>query len=232
MRNTLDRITVIVTLVVILIIGFIKLLINANKVYQKKGQLIEFRNEFIEFSNELVDKETFNNSLYNKLKLKSSKIQSIMGSYGIGNYKPAFANYFINDYQVILNSLSEIRTGYKTGGIFGSYDSDEIILVDDALLTCIGAYNDLYEEYKKECKNPLIWFKEGIKVIVNLPISIFYWGGLIKHTTYNKIISTFLFKIISFLVTLIGLISSIVTIIAGIEPLKQFISNIIKYIVN
>lgn len=222
----MDRIIVIVIILAILTIGLISILVNAYNTHDSLVRLQEYRNEFVMFANDIYRNE-FNMKLYTQLQLKSARIQHIVDNFGTFKYKPAFANYYINNYQIIINSLTEIRNNYSIG-TYATLGTQEIDLVDNVLLTCIGAYSDTFEEYKKDCKNPFIWLRNGIWKIVSFPISLIYWGGLIGYNTYNKIISTFLFKTISFIIGFIGVLSSIVTIISGKEALKQFINSILN----
>jgi hypothetical protein len=71
--------------------------------------------------------------------------------------------------------------------------------------------------------------REGIRVIVGFPVYFLYWTNLIQYSSYSKIKSNIIMKIIGFLVGTIGFISAIVTIITGYEP---FVEKIKEAILN
>jgi len=220
-------------LAVILIglIGFIKICISLREVINKRSSAIEYLNKFREFSNDLFQ-GNINSELYQWLKLNSVKIQKQVSAYGIScNYKPAGANYMIKRYQIILNGISNMLTEYRQFGGLGlgtSILQDEATSIDDTLLTYIGELDSNYEAVFSEMKNPLVWLREGIQAIVVLPISLIYWSGLIQYRTYNILTNNFFIKLIAFVVTVIGLISSVITIVTGYEPFWGIVENIKK----
>ena len=63
--------------------------------------------------------------------------------------------------------------------------------------------------------NPFICFREGIRFIIGLPALILYWSGIISTRTIGAARASSVFKFISSVITLIGLISSIITILIG-----------------
>ncbi|MEC0106894.1 hypothetical protein P4H27_08080 [Paenibacillus taichungensis] len=213
----------------VIFIGFIKSYMDYNSKSNQNEFAIEFLNNYREFCNELF-KNNFDEEKYQWLKLNSSKMQSSMGRYGIAaSYKPGGANYFSKNYQVIVNSLPEIRNQYRRmiNGFGLSFEwrmlEETVRMIEEVLLTYIGAQSNIVEDAKKELRNPLIWLREGVRFIVTSPISLFYWSGLMQYSTYNTISNNFFVKLISFLIGLIGLISSIVTIVTGYTPFKNII---------
>jgi len=213
------------------LIGFIKICISLREVINKRSSAVEYLNKFREFSNDLFQ-GNINSELYQWLKLNSVKIQKQVSAYGIScDYKPAGANYMIKGYQVILNGISNMLTEYRqfSGlGLGRSILQDEATSIDDTLLTYIGELDSNYEAIVSEMKNPLIWLRKGIQSIVVLPISLIYWSGLIHYRTYNILTNNFFIKLITFMVTVIGLISSVITIVTGYEPFWKIIENIKK----
>lgn len=100
---------------------------------------------------------------------------------------------------------------------------ETINMIDEVLLTYIGAQSDTVKDAKKELRNPLIWLREGVRFIVTSPISLFYWSGLMQYSTYNTISNNFFVKMVSFLIGFTGLVSSIITIFTGYTPFKNLI---------
>ncbi|GAB6928875.1 hypothetical protein JCM10914A_28580 [Paenibacillus sp. JCM 10914] len=100
---------------------------------------------------------------------------------------------------------------------------ETIRMIDDMLLTFIGAADNWVNEAQKELKNPLIWLREGVRFVVTSPVSLMYWSGLIRYRTYNTLSNNFLVKLLSFLIGVIGFVSSIVTIVTGYTPFRSLI---------
>ena len=227
----MGRWIIVLIIVGISIIGFIDLIFSYRSLMSKKNFSIEFVNKYREFCTGLFRKN-LNEELYQWLRLKCSRMQTIMGSYGIASiYQPPFSNIIYRNHQIIVNGLSEIRKEYSMLDDLGSsltYRNLEEMarMIDDCIILYIGSLEDVEKDLISEMKNPLIWFREGIRFIVLIPISFLHWSGLINYNTYNKLTNNLLVKTITMLITLIGLISSIIGIIQGYDYLVIIFNKI------
>lgn len=79
----------------------------------------------------------------------------------------------------------------------------------------IGYLIDSQEEAIKALKNPVIWLREGFSLLLLLPLLIFNWLGIIGNSLIDRIHRSLLFKILTGLVALIGVLSVLMTIILG-----------------
>jgi hypothetical protein len=215
--------------ILIFIIGFVKTVLACRATIINHDFAIEYMNKYREFCSPLYQ-NTFNGDKYQWLKMNSSKMQRLMGSFGIAAvYKPPGANHIFRNYEMLVNGISGIRESYTQMASGYGLDLDRRILhetismIDDMLLTFIGAADNLVDEAQKELKNPLIWLREGVRFIVTSPISLMYWSGLIRYRTYNTLSNNFLVKLLSFLIGVIGIVSSIVTIVTGYTPFRSLI---------
>lgn len=68
---------------------------------------------------------------------------------------------------------------------------------------------------------------ECIRWIVGLPVDVLQWAGLYNSNKSSKIKANVIFKIISNLGVIIGLISSVVSIVIGWDEVLTIISNCI-----
>lgn len=224
----MQKLILIVILFALCILGFIRLVLDRVYKIKEREFSVNFLNKYREFSNQLMN-DNFNNENYQWLKLNSAKMQKQMGVYGVVHaYKPAFSNYMYNNYEIIINGISHIRDLYSETFDFGlgrKVAFDEITGIDDVLLIYMGAIDNEMEVNMSEIKNPMIWLREGVRLIVTLPISLMYWSGLIRYSTYNSLSNNFFTKFISFLVVVIGLVSSIVTIATGYIPFWDIIKK-------
>lgn len=224
MRNWIPFFSVLI----VCLLGFLKLIrhkMDSEKEREFSGQFLE---KYREFCNKLMD-NNYDGEIYQWLKLNSAKMQQQMGQYGIAySYKPAFLNVMYNEYQMILNGISHIRDLYSqfNGLRIGSEAiCSEMSGIDDMILTYMGALDNRIDNIVSQIRNPMIWLREGVRLIVTFPIYLMYWSGLIRYRTYSSLINNFFVKLVTFLVTLIGLISSIVTIVTGYTPFIDIINK-------
>jgi hypothetical protein len=215
------------TVITLCVIGVLKVVVSFRNTVKEQEFAIEFLNKYREFLKKLFQYNV-DGELYQWLKLNGLKMQKRINVRGIScGYKPAGANYIFKDYQLILNGISNLLTEYRQFGdsCFGkNMMRDEATMIDDLLLTYIGELESEYDYGLSEVKNPLIWFREGVRTIVVMPISFLYWSGLIHYRTYSILANNFLVKLITFFIAFIGLIGSIVTIVTGYEPFFKIIN--------
>jgi hypothetical protein len=173
-------------ILVIFIIGFVQVYNRHNRVVKKIDFAGEYRNKFVEFANKYFKTHDrwsrsgdLDGELYVWLTMNVSKIQSYVGSFGVMSYKPAFQNYMINNYQIIINTIPKFREGQVHDFDVGS--------VDDCLLRYIGHLEDYSEETQRNLRNPIIWFREGFRELLSIPIFILSWFGIISNRTLNSI---------------------------------------------
>lgn len=215
------------------------------------GLIIIFRDlknhrENVEFTSNFIDTfRKFGNSLFNNqfdqekyqwLKMNSHKMQSLAGEFGTAQaFKPAGANYFFKNYQIIINGITEVKDIYqRMTGAFGGLSfewqmlREAIGMIDDVLLSYIGFLENQSENKIKALKNPLNWFREGIQFIVTLPILLVYWSGIINYGKYTKAYNNIIVKLITLIVSIIAFISSIITIVTGYVPFIDYVKDLIE----
>lgn len=217
---------IIACILIIFIIGLVQVYNCHNHVIEKINFAREYRNKFIEFANKYFETHEpwirsgdIDSELYVWLTMNVSKIQSYVGSFGIMSYRPAFQNYIINEYKIIVNTIPKFREGQIESTDAGS--------VDDCLLRYIGHLEEYQKNTNQNLRNPIIWFREGFREILSIPIFILGWFGIISNRTLNSIKSSLIYKVISGLIALVTLVSGIVTIIVGYDQASKFISKIL-----
>lgn len=136
------------------------------------------------------------------------------------DYKPPGENYFINKYQIIMNTIPQFR---ETTLI-----QFDINAVDNCLLRFLGVAEEERRVQSKKLFNPLQWFAIGTKQILSLPFYFLSWFGIINESSPNKIKSNIIFNIFSGIVGFVTFVSGIVTIIQGKEAVLIFFKNIFK----
>jgi len=210
----------IITLIILLLIGWSTIKCNLNKYIKDNNSVIEYRDKFIEFCNQFNSNNNQSTSLdlYNWLIMNSQHIQNIISGFGKMDYKPAFAQYYIRNYEVILNTIPKFRNH--------DIEDFDIYSTDECLLRYIGYQNERISCIKKQIINPIIWFREGVKSIINIIPFLFNWFGIISSSRVRSIINSNFWNVISGIIALAGFISSLVTIIAGKEDILKLFNYI------
>jgi len=218
---------IISSIVLIFTLGFAQVYNNHKGVAKKINFSIEYRNKFIEFSSKYFKTQDqwsetgdVDSDLYIWLTMNVSRIQNYTGSFGVMSYKPAFQNYMINKYQIIINTIPKFREGQVAKVDAGS--------VDDCLLRYIGYLEENQKSIQRELRNPIIWFREGIRQILSVPVFFLNWFGIISSRTLNSVKDSLIFKVVSGLIAFVTLVSGVVTIIVGYEDTLKFILKIFR----
>lgn len=214
----------------LLIIGF-SLIVRAGRTQSKNlDEAYEYLNKFREYGNSLI-KDNEDYQAYEWLTMRGPKMQAKVGELGIAKgFIPPFSNIQYNTYQIIVNALPTLRDEARDP--MRSYNSlqnklvhNYLTMIDDVLLRYIGRLENRLEDVRTQLKNPFIWLREGVQFFVQIPILLLYWSGLIKYTTYYRFSNNFIIKFINFLIILIGLVSSVITIVTGYNPFMEIFNN-------
>lgn len=163
---------------------------------------------------------------YGWLLHRSNKIQNLMGSQGIMHgYKPPYQDVMYRHYPIILNMLPELRSALEDEILSRNVAHQYANALQEAVLRFIGSVDDQIEETEKELRNPVKWFREGVREVVAFPTYLLGWLGLVKEGTAQKIVASSIFKAFSGLVALAGFLSALVTIVVGWEAFVKVIGN-------
>lgn len=211
---------IILGILAVFIIGFVKVYNRHSRVIKNIVFASEYRSKFADFSKKYFKtyerrsrSGNFDYELYVWLTKNVSKIQNNIGSFGVVKYKPEFQNY-----KIIINTIPKFRNGH--------IKSFDVEIVDDCLLRYIGHLEEDLKETQKDLRNPIVWFREGFKEIMSIPILILSWFGIISNQTVNSINNSLIYKVISGLIALITLVSSVVTIIVGYDQTIEFVNRL------
>lgn len=204
----MSKLHVILIFIALLTIGICRILFRINKLSRKLEFTENYLKKFQTFTMQLFKNNAFENGLYIWLTENVNKMQSLLGSNGIlHNYKPPFANYVYSDYQVLVNTLSEIRR--KT------VHQDMIGICEDCFFRYIGQSKEILSSYTKQLRNPLLWLRESMNFIITLPLLLAYWFGLFSYSMFDRLSYSLFFRLLSFLITILYILGSIITIITG-----------------
>lgn len=217
---------IILGIMALLVVGFFQVYNLHSEVDKKITFANEYRNKFNQLTNKYFKtydnwsrSGNFDRELYVWLTMNVNLMQEYLGSHGVMEYIAPFQTYRISNYQIVINTIPKFRDG--------SVKDFDINSVDDCLLRYIGYLEGIINKNKKNLKNPIIWFREGFREVLSIPIFILNWFGIISSRTVSSIKNSLIFKAISGLISLITLISSIVTIIVGKDQTIEFIHKLL-----
>jgi len=220
----------VLVLLALLIIG-VSLIIRAGRTESKNlDEAYEYLNKFREYGNSIF-KGKENYEAYEWLTMRGPKMQAKVGELGIARgFIPPYSNIQYNTYQIIVNALPTLRDeardpmrGYNS--LQNNIVQNYLTMIDDVLLRYIGRLENRLEDFNAQLKNPFIWLREGVQFFVQIPILLLYWSGLIKYATYYRFTNNIIIKFINFIIIVVGLISSIITIVTGYNPFMEIFNK-------
>ena len=133
-----------------------------------------------------------------------------------------------SNYQLLVNFLPELRDilNEQSNPIMMNRYNQSASDCDDMFIRHLGTLDEIEKSIRKNLLNPFSCFSSGMKLIVSLPILLLNWFGFISDESTRKAKHSWLVKILNFVVTLVGLISAIMSIIMGWSQFWQKICDI------
>lgn len=203
----------IVVIALVAIVGALYVVI----LLRKNSQEEQFAKEFFLQLMTYINSHGSDFEAYNWLIRRSTKMQKQMGGFGIlASYARAHSSRQYLNYQVILNMLPALNRSYAEplsaiSGTSLNYAKN----LHECMVRYLGVLEDRQEMLFAELKNPIICFRNGVSLVVGIPVRVVGWLGLISSEVVRSILSARAFKFISGVVALIGLVSSIIGIATG-----------------
>jgi len=209
--------------IILFFIGLYQVNRRLKGLSEKKERIVQFLNNLKLF----VESSGRNREAYFNMVHQSALVQSDIGSYGIMSYKPPGANYMIHNYQIVVNLLSEIDHWIHNDDVFRTMKPGRALVstLQEALVRFLGVAEDIQRRIEKIKRNPLLLLREGISWLLSLPLSIFSFLGIINENIPDSVSQSGIIRFISGLLTLIGLVGSIVTIVIGWSAFIAIIST-------
>lgn len=216
----------IILLFVVILIGFIDIAIRLYKLNKKSDLAIEYGNKLVEFlSNN--NEHIFSTELFSYLNSNSVEMQSIMGEFGIlDTLIDPIRGFKYRNYQLIINGVNDLLM-YSNSGLNSSV-KESGLMIYSSIEKYIGYTNLERKELIGYLKNPFVWLREGIRLVIEFPIFFLYWTGLIKYSRYSKLKDNIIFRLIKSFFGTLGFISTIITIVTGYEPFINMIKPFIE----
>jgi len=215
----MSRFIVLIGIIVLITVEIIFKIIELYQLNERKAFLLEFGDKF----NKYCESRGLNNEVYIWLINRSHKMQRELGVFGLIDYQAPFSNRMVNNYQIILNALPEVRQEYQMG-----LGHDHAHLVSETLIRFDGWIEDVKESQRKKLVNPIVLFRDSIRRIIVFPIWLLKELGVFSIRVADMLTGNYLFTLISSLITLLGLVSAIITIVSGWDTLIKIINTVIS----
>lgn len=211
-----------------IIIGFISIILSIRTANRNLNYIAEFYNNLIKYGNSKgEDYET-----YDKLLKESIKVQSLLGPNGIMyNYTPPHAKYTYPHIQVIVNFLPELHKYFRKEkeDFYPSYEIP--IFFHDSIRECLVRFQGLLSNQEENLvtilKNPFKLFNYGVKTILHFPFYMLASFGVISEDASEQAFSNKLFNLLGAVISMLGLLGTVITIVTGWAPFLLFLKKLI-----
>lgn len=216
------------------LIGLISLLFDLKKNRKK----IEFARDYKNKLHQYIMSQGSDHEVYGWLIHRSNKMQNQMGCAGIFyTYRPPFANYTFRNYPIILNMMPSLREAFSERFSSPNQQAESYAsTLFETTVRHIGIIEDKEELALGRLKNPFVWFSSGVSLALSVPVRILGWFGLLGASAVGFLTSSFLFKTMTAIVSLVGFFSAVVGIVTGWEPFiawiqaHPFIANLFDHL--
>jgi hypothetical protein len=193
----------------LLLIGLITLVRRSRNINAQLDSGAEFRSKFIQHA----DSGGRDHEAYHWMILHSNAMQDEMGYHGIlAQFRDPPHSY--RNYPIILNMIPRIRLIYENGLYFGN-PNDLPQMFDEAILRYLGTLERSHSALRKRLRNPLQWFLCGVEQLVSIPLYFFQSFGVLSRRAVAAAQRSWLFKSLSALIVLTGLVASLISIIVN-----------------
>lgn len=226
----MDKLIPVFIVIGIIILGFIMKLIELNDAVKRTDFTNQYRNKFISFINETISDKSFNQQLYYELTSDVKAMQYELGSDGVYAYAvDNLKGFSTSNYQALINFLPELRDvlNNQDNFVIMSRYNQSVKDCDDMFIRHLGSLNEYEKSIRKKLFNPFSCFSDGMRFIVSLPILLLNWFGLISDEHTRKAKRSWFIKFLNFVIILIGLIGTIMSIILGWNEFLQKLSKIL-----
>lgn len=227
----MDKLIPVLILICIIVVGFVMKMLELKDIYKRTEFTNNYRKNFIDFVNTLFSAKSFNQKLYYELTSDVKAMQYELGADGIFAHAiDGLKGYSTSNYQLLINFLPELRNAVNEmdNSIIMMRCSQSVGDCDDMFVRHLGSLKEYNERVRKNLFNPFSCFSEGVKSIVALPVLLLNWLGFLSDEHTKKIRRSWVVSVLNFVVVLLGLIGSVVTIALGWEQFLQMINNFIS----
>ena len=220
----------IIATLAIMLIGHILSRVTLADYEKRAKKTAEFRDKFIDLANHYMKHHEVNPELYQDCIREVDVIQAELGYDGIiAEFIDQLKNMKIKNMQVLVNVFPEMIS-------MASQMDNYIIQVRmnqyfqhciDSMEKHIGRLSRLDETERKQLWNPIACFGKGMRGVLSFPLDALYWLGLLNARSNRAIQENVIFKLMGKVVTVVGFISSIMSITLGWDEFVKIILEMV-----
>lgn len=204
--------------ILLVFIGLFRVNNRLKKLAAKRGRIESFLMDLGSY----VESRGKDHQAYLQMLHKSARVQREMGSYGIAKYKPPGSHDYMENYQLIVNHLSELERWKHSQDAFLAIAGS----MRDGLVLYLGVVDEPEQDLRRKKRNPFQLLREGIAWVLVLPLTVLAFLGLLGEDTVESVSQVGVVRLFAGTVSIVGLLSSLVTIITG---WSQFIEIVRKW---
>lgn len=222
-------IPIIITLGII-VIGHVLKRMGLSDYKKRLDFTVKFQNNFISMVNDFTQKGQFEPASYSIVANDLDAIQLELGADGIiSEMIDPLKGIKVKNYQIFMNITHEMRAmaGALDLQLFAGRFDQMVGIADDALRRHGGVLGRIITENEKLLWNPISCFGDGVRWLIGLPGQLLVWLGIIKPNNMKSVQTSAIFRFLGNLITVIGLLSSIITILLGWEDTLRLLSNLL-----
>jgi hypothetical protein len=210
-------------------LGFVYLILTRRTILQRARNAESFLAQLQTF----IRSHGQDTDAYSWLLRRSHGLQVEMGALGVMAFKAPYAKYVVQNWPVVVNSLTEMRLwsdqGYRASGAPRQQFYDYGATLQEAILRFAGTLEDRIAELTASLRNPLIWFRNGITLILLAPFMVLRSLGVSGIPEATVLTGKNLFRILASVATLATIGGSAVTIIDGWDKTLLFTKTVVAH---
>lgn len=207
-------------LIILIVAGHLRVRRRIKELVRRLEFTIDYGNDFVDLGNHFIRTGAIDTELYTKLITSVDKMQAELGAEGIvAEMVDPLRNIKTRNYQMLINFLPEMRSGLyrEAGSLMLTRFNQSMCMCDDMFHRHDGTLRRQIEYCEGRLYNPFYCFAEGIRLIITCPVTVLEWMGIISDSRSGKITGSRIFRFVECVGIVVGLISSVVTVLLGYE---------------
>jgi hypothetical protein len=197
-------------------LGSSRVISELREVSHKLSFAKEYLYRFQIFATEFADNK-LDSELYSWLVERSVKMQKDLA--GLGLMRCGFGGFIYDKFPVLVNTIPLMRMRQA--------EPATIAACEDCLLRYGGVLAEGRESVVREVINPVIWFREGVRLILLFPFYFLNWLGLVSTSFAQRLSNNPLMAFFSGLISIITLIATVIGLVADWQPFLEVLGRIL-----
>ena len=203
------------------LIGLVRLIRLRQTISERR----RFADEFLDRLGRYVQSEGQDGEAYVWMTERSNKMQVDLGRGGVlAAYSPPFSNVQYTHYPVVLNMLPDLRYAFDNQRLSSNRMVRQYsMILSETLWRHLGTLDEATADAVREIRNPVVWFREGVRMILTIPIELLGWLGAVSQGTVVRLARS---RPVTFLTTVVGIVSfssAIMGIVVGWDDFGRIV---------